>query len=205
VSRDQLEREGGSLYGWRRGWPPPAIQSDLHGSLTYDLAPPPALLAKLANLPESEVLRRLDQENRAFLLLVDGRPAAYGWSAAGPADIGGLSLSFTVPPGERYLWDFVTLPSYRGRALYPLLIQKIVQTQANVAEWFWIGHEPHNDASKRGILKAGFKLAGEFHRLRGGHAVLVRAPEADQELAERAARALGVKLHVPRSTFQVPR
>lgn len=162
--------------------------------MIYDAIPPAALMARLANLPEAEVLRRLDQQNQAFLLRVADRPAAYGWSAAGPAEIGDLSLSFTVPLGERYLWDFVTLPSYRGRALYPLLLSKIIQTQVDEAEWFWIGHEPHNLASRRGILKAGFKLAGDFRRLRGGRAALVKAPKASQELAERAARALGVKM-----------
>jgi GNAT superfamily N-acetyltransferase len=125
---------------------------------------------------------------------VSGEPAAYGWSATGPAEIGGLALSFTVPPAERYLWDFVTLPAYRGRGLYPLLLQEILQRQMVEAEWFWIGHEPDNRASRSGILKAGFRLVGQVWRLRGGELAFARASDDDPELALRAAHALGLRL-----------
>lgn len=160
--------------------------------MEIDADPPARLIAWLAALAEAEVQRRRREDNDVFLLRVGGDPAAYGWSARGPAEIGGLNLRFTVPPGERYLWDFATLPPYRGRGLYPLLLQAILRHQMADAEWFWIGHEPHNDASRRGILKAGFRLAGHVQRRPGGQLVLSGA--ADPDLAHGAARLLGLPL-----------
>ena len=159
--------------------------------MVIDAAPPDGALG---DVPASEVARRLAEGHVPFLLRVGGRLAAYGWSARGPAHIGGLDLTFTVPPGERYLWDFVTLPAYRGRALYPLLLQEILRRQIGEAEWFWIGHEPDNSASGRGILKAGFRPAGRVWRLRDGELAFIGAPEAGPEMAARAARILGLRL-----------
>lgn len=162
--------------------------------MEIDAAPPSRLIAWVAALSEAEVQRRRREDNDVFLLRVNGEPAAYGWSARGPAEIGGLDLRFTVPSGERYLWDFATLPTYRGRGLYPLLLQAILRRQMAEAEWFWIGHEPHNEASRRGILKAGFRLAGHVQRRPDGQLVLSRAAEAEPALARGAARLLGLPL-----------
>lgn len=169
------------------------------GQVTIDTTAPPALLARLADLPESEVVRRLEEGHDPFLMRIDGAPTAYGWSATGPAHIGGLALDLKVPAGERYLWDFVTLPPYRGRGLYPLLLKAIVRQQMGEAEWFWIGHEPHNLASRRGILKAGFRLAGYVWRVPDGQLGFVGAKGASPELTHGAARALGLR-HLPRRT-----
>jgi GNAT superfamily N-acetyltransferase len=147
----------------------------------------------LAELPQPEVRRRVAEGHLPFLLLVDGELAAYGWAATGAAHIGGLDLAFTVPPGERYLWDFLTLPHYRGRGLYPLLLQEILRRQMAEAEWFWIGHEPTNLASRRGILKAGFRLVGHVRRLRDGELAFAGAAAGDPDVARRAARVLGLR------------
>jgi GNAT superfamily N-acetyltransferase len=187
------DRTGGAFYGWRRGWPLPAVASRPGGAVSLDTSPPISLIARLAELDEAEVRRRLARGHHVFLLRVGGEPAAYGWSATGPAEIGGLPWSFTVPSGQRYLWDFVTLPSFRGRGLYPLLLQEIVRRQLDQAEWFWIGHEPDNDASQRGILKAGFRLGGYVLRLPGGELGFIGSPDAAPETTHGAARALGMK------------
>jgi GNAT superfamily N-acetyltransferase len=188
-----LDRPGGSFYGFHRDWPLPALQADPGGQVEVDTIPDVPLLAKLARLDEREVVRRLDEGHQLFLLRVDGAPASYGWSASGPAHIGGLELHLTVPPGERYLWDFVTLPDFRGRGLYPLLLQDIIRRQWQEASWFWIGHETHNEASRRGILKAGFRLAGRVWWLRGGELGFIGAAETQPAVAHGAARALGLK------------
>ena len=201
----ELDKPGGSFYGWRRGWPLPDVNSDPGGEVTLDTSPPPELIARLAALDVAEVRRRLDEGHQLFLLRVDGQPAAYGWSATGPAHIGGLALELTVPDGERYLWDFVTMPEFRGRGLYPLLLQKILLRQSDEAEWFWIGHEPPNDASRRGILKAGFELAGHVWWLKSGELGFIGCEEASPELAHGAARALGLKhLHTAPGQAHAP-
>lgn len=200
-----LDRAGGSFYGWHRDWPLLSVSARPGGAIRVDTSSPVRLLAGLAELPEAEVVRRLDDGHHLFLLLVDQQPAAYGWSATGPAHIGGLALSFTVPRGERYLWDFVTLPEFRGRGLYPLLLQEIVKAQADEAEWFWIGHDPGNSASRSGILKAGFELAGHVWRLGGDELGFIGAKQARPELAHGAARALGLRhLHTGSSDDHPP-
>ena len=147
----------------------------------------------MENLEDSEIERRLNEGNQVFLLRVGGEPAAYGWSASGPAHMGGISLAFEVPPGERYLWDFKTLPAFRGMGLYPLLLQTIMRRQSAEAEWFWIGHAQRNEASRQGILKAGFRLAGQLWRLASGGSMLIGAAEASPEVTHGAAGALGLQ------------
>jgi RimJ/RimL family protein N-acetyltransferase len=161
----------------------------------------------LADLPPAEVERRIAERHRLFLLRVDGVEAAYGWSASESAHIGGIEISLTVPARERYLWDFVTVPEYRGRGLYPMLLQAIIRAQLDEVDWFWIGHEPHNLASRRGILKAGFKLAGHVWRLDGGELGFVGSTGADPLVTHGAARALGLKhLHRrPNETHEATR
>jgi GNAT superfamily N-acetyltransferase len=180
----------------------PELRTDPGGEVSLDLSQPVDLLARLAELPASEVERRLAEGHQLFLLRIDGEAASYGWSASASAHIGGIEISLTVPPRERYLWDFVTLPDFRGRGLYPLLLQLIIRHQLEEAEWFWIGHESHNLASRRGILKAGFKLAGHVWRLGGGELGFVGSTGADPQVTHGAARALGLK-HLHRRPDEV--
>jgi GNAT superfamily N-acetyltransferase len=72
-----------------------------------------------------------------------------------------LDFSFTVPPGNGYLWDFVTLPAWRGRGVYPHLLQEIVRQETEI-ERFWIGYEDRNEVSGRGIARAGFRVVGDL-------------------------------------------
>lgn len=37
---------------------------------------------------------------------------------------------FAVPQADRYLWNFVTLPTYRGRGIYPRLLDAIVDAES---------------------------------------------------------------------------
>jgi RimJ/RimL family protein N-acetyltransferase len=66
---------------------------------------------------------------------------------------------WTLRPCDRGLWDFVTLPNWRGHRIYPRLLQAIVQIEAD-AERFWIGCRADNEASMRGVRAAGFQLIG---------------------------------------------
>ncbi len=183
----------GPFYVWRRGWPLPPVSGRLDGQMVVDSEPPGG---PLGDIPAEDVARRLAKRHTVFRAQLDGALAAYGWSASELAHIGGLDLHFAIPPGHRYLWDFVTMPAYRGRGIYPLLLQEILRRQADEADWFWIGHEPTNDASRRGILKAGFRLAGHVWRLPDGTLAVVGAPDVGPDVARHAARVLGLR-HLP--------
>ncbi|MCC7104886.1 MAG: GNAT family N-acetyltransferase [Chloroflexi bacterium] len=171
--------------------------------MRVDHSPDPALIARLADLEVAEVQRRLDEEHRVYLAYVDDRPATYGWSARRTAHIGGLDIWLWVPPEDRYLWDFVTLRDFRGRGLYPALLAHIIATEAD-ASLFWISHMPGNEASRRGILKAGFEPAGEICETSGGGLAFMGAPAFPSNLVERAARVLGLQLVEADGSIRVP-
>ncbi len=187
--RDRPVRSLGPFYAWRRGWPLPPVAPRLDAPPVIESTAPDG---PLGDIPADEVAGRLAAGHALFAALVNGNLAAYGWSASERAHIGGLDLGFAIPPGERYLWDFVTLAPYRGRGIYPLLLQEILRRQSDVADGFWIGHDPSNDASRRGIVKAGFRVAGHIWRLADGTLAVVGAPDVDATVAHRGAIVLGL-------------
>lgn len=169
---------------WWRGDPLPAVP-DLPGfaarrETDHDL------IGRLTGLLNKTIAARLGSENDLFVGLLDGEPAGYGWLAHRCGGIDELDFSFGLPDGDAYLWDFVTLPVFRGRGVYPHLLQAIV-AQTSGVERFWIGYETRNLASERGIAKAGFHIVGDLDVTAGrvsGFTVDVPGPRAE------AARAL---------------
>ncbi|HET9064972.1 MAG TPA: GNAT family N-acetyltransferase [Gemmatimonadales bacterium] len=127
-----------------------------------------ARMAALQGRTEAEIRMRLDAGHRAYVAEIDGIAAAWGWVATGAATIGELEARFTVAPHERYLWNFLTLPAYRGKGIYPRLIASIVDAEAREAEGFWIAFAPENHASGAGIRKAGFEPVAELSFDPGG-------------------------------------
>lgn len=119
-------------------------------------------MASLQNRTIEEMSSRFAAGHRAYVALVDRKPAAWGWVATSTAAIGELGATLTLNGDERYLWNFVTLPSYRGLGIYPRLLQAIVSAESVEAERFWIGYAPENHASGAGIRKAGFVTAAEM-------------------------------------------
>jgi GNAT superfamily N-acetyltransferase len=151
---------------WWRGDPLP----DLSPLPTFSakLSTDTQLIAQLADLPEHAVDIRFQTENQLYLAFMGDVPAAYGWVAAQEGRIGEIQLFFPITPHNRYLWDFKTLPEWRGRGIYPRLLQFILRQEQSV-ERFWIGYAPDNDSSARGISKAGFQDVGDLV-LSGGRA-----------------------------------
>ncbi len=141
-------------------------------------------LGLVSGLDEREVVARMQGGNVPYLAYLDDEPVACGWSAWRHGQVGELGIDFEIPEGNRYLWDFVTLPQMRGRGIYPSLLQEILMEETPEAERFWIGHAPGNVASGNGILKAGFRVAGEVWIQAGS---LVFVPAGDQERAAAAA------------------
>jgi GNAT superfamily N-acetyltransferase len=149
----------------------------------------PAAMAALQGRSEEEMRRRFDAGHRAYLALWEGAPAAWGWVATRAAEIGELGRVFEIPAGERYLWNFATLPTHRGLGIYPRLLEAIVRAEAAEAEAFWIIYAPENHASGAGIRKAGFRSVAELSFDAAGQPAL---HALEEEGATRAARLLGV-------------
>jgi GNAT superfamily N-acetyltransferase len=119
-------------------------------------------MAMLQGRTVEEITRRFDAGHRAYVARLDGVSAAWGWVATRSANIGELGATFAIPRDERYLWNFVTLPSHRGLGIYPRLLQAIVRAELTDAERFWIAYAPENHASGAGIAKAGFTTLAEM-------------------------------------------
>jgi GNAT superfamily N-acetyltransferase len=119
-------------------------------------------MAALQGRSEAEMAQRLAAGHRAYVAWLDGWPAAWGWVATRGAEIGEMGFSFTIPREERYLWNFVTLASHRGKGIYPRLLDAIVRAESHEAERFWIAYAPENHASGTGIRKAGFTTVAEL-------------------------------------------
>ena len=149
------------------------------------------LLERLTRLSAPEIQRRFQGGHDVYLAFLDEAPAGYGWLARRQGDIDELALSFRMPPGNAYLWDFVTLPDWRGRGVYPHLLQAIVRQEPAV-ERFWIGYAAGNEASGRGIRKAGFEEVGDLV-VRGGRVAGVRIDRPGAR-GQEAVTTLGLPL-----------
>lgn len=126
------------------------------------------LLSKLGDVPESEVLRRLANDNLAYVAIINDEPAAFGWMARGRARLGELNHAFILPLYNRYLWNFRTMLPFRGLGIYPTLLQFMINAEWDKAERFWIIHAPENQASLKGICKAGFQYVGKLYSAQSG-------------------------------------
>ncbi len=150
------------------------------------------LLTRLSGLDAAEIQQRRQGGHQPYAAFWRGQPVAYGWVARRRAVIGELGLNLWLRPGHRYLWDFATLPAYRGRGIYPHLLQEILQRERAEAEFFWIIYAPENGPSKQGIRRAGFKTVGHLSLLADGRTALAAAVRSRRSQA--GAEFLGVPL-----------
>jgi GNAT superfamily N-acetyltransferase len=190
---DRFSQPGDFVGPWYVRWP---------GDVLPVLPPLPGFVAAptnddgtfaaLAGIDRAEVAAHRRAGNWPYLAWLDGEPVALGWSTGTTVAIGELDLAFTLPPGNRYLWGFLTAPAWRGRGIYPRLLQAILRAEGDGIR-AWIGHEPPNDASARGIIKAGFRCVGDVFRTSAGAFVLV--PSGPLDRARAGAALLGATLH----------
>jgi GNAT superfamily N-acetyltransferase len=174
---------------WWRGDHLPALTlvEEFFAAPTEDAA----ILARLAHLEVAEVQRRMGEGHRPYVAWLDQQPVAYGWVATQIAYVGELDLTIALPQADRYLWDFATLPAWRGRGIYPRLLQAILMAEPSAVERFWIIAAPENRASSAGITKAGFTSVAHLSFQHHGQPGLVPMAE-DGRVA-----AAATLLHVP--------
>lgn len=122
----------------------------------------PLLMSTLQKRRVSEMVARFEAGHRAYVAWYDGEAAAFGWVATREASIGELDVRFQLPKRDAYLWNFVTLPEFRGLGIYPRLVDAIVRAESVIADRFWIIYAPENHASGSGIAKAGFTNLAEL-------------------------------------------
>ena len=177
------------LWSWCGGDVLPICESV--SGLTVEESKHVELLSPLMGFPEAAMREQLLLGHRAYLARLGTLPVAVGWSATGEVAVLGGRVILHVPPNNRYLYGFVTHPDWRGRGIYPHLLQAILRTEEQ--EHFWIMHLLGNTPSQRGIHKAGFRVAGRLSFLPTGELGLV-PPPGDSERAQVAEHLLGFPL-----------
>ncbi len=66
-------------------------------------------------------------------------------------------------PGEAYIWDCGTAPTYRRQRLYAALLVHIAdQLRAEGLCRVWIGADEDNVASQQGMVLAGFRPVADL-------------------------------------------
>jgi GNAT superfamily N-acetyltransferase len=179
-----------ALATWWRSDSLPSLPAvaGFHAAIAED----DAVLAQLNRIPLEEVRARRRDGHRPYVACLHGTPVAYGWVATRAASIGELKVTIALPRGDRYLWDFATLPAFQGRGLYPRLLQAILRQEVRQAERFWIIYAPENLPSGAGMRKAGFVAATELSFDTGGQVRLAALGPHERALA--AAKLLGLPL-----------
>lgn len=183
----QLAEQAGLLWTWWRGDPLPPLQPipHLEVSSTWDAH----VLNSLFHVTADELQDWQRNGHQPYIALIDGAPVAVGISGYRHCIFGEPQVAFTVPEGERYLYYCITLPDWRGRGIYPQLLQHIIRSE-QVVERFWIIHQLANVASQRGIAKAGFSIASKVYFLTTRKLVLLADGEAER--ASTGASLLGL-------------
>ena len=75
------------------------------------------LLGTVSGIDAEDVQLRFAEQNHSYLARIDGVVVGCGWVASRTAEIGELGIALALASTERYLWDFVTLPEWRGRRI----------------------------------------------------------------------------------------
>jgi len=177
------------LWCWLRGDALPSCESV--SGLTVEASTHVERLSPLMRIPEAALREQLGLGHRAYLARLLTTPVACGWSAAGAVALFGGRVTLRVPPNHRYLYGFVTHPDWRGRGIYPQVLQAILRGEEQ--KYFWIMHLLENTSSQRGIHKAGFRVAGRVTFLPTSGLGLM-PPPGDSERAQVAETLLGLPL-----------
>lgn len=117
-----------------------------------------------SHIPERYLFQaRLERREQFWTAQLNNRIVSYCWATREPVEIGEIRCRIHPRADEIYFYDAFTFAEYRGRNLYPALLQRMLEHSRNDglrrALIFVISD---NVASIRGVEKAGFK---EFQRV----------------------------------------
>jgi len=109
----------------------------------------------------SEISRRLDRGHWCFLVRFNGRIVHACWAAACPAWIEYLSHRIGARGGDTYLYDALTLPSFRGKKLAPATHAEMMRYFARAGFQRTLAVIlPRNEAAFRYVKKVGWRRNG---------------------------------------------
>jgi GNAT superfamily N-acetyltransferase len=164
VSAESDPRRPGTIWVLDLDRPTPPVAPRCPATMTR-LGPgaAPALAAAMGLPDPAIVLQRFEAGRRCYAAHVEEALAAYGWVSFDDEFISEIRLRIRLAPGEAYIWDCATLPAYRGCRLYTALLAHMVgELRAEGLCRVWIGADQENEASQKGIARAGFQPVADL-------------------------------------------
>ncbi len=109
---------------------------------------------KVLAFPE-EIRLRFERQNTCYGFYLNENLATIGWSSDGYLE---LDRGVVFPcPSQVALFDFLTLPEFRGRGFYTDALRYLINNvQERSVRSIVIAADPNNTSSIKGIWRAGF-------------------------------------------------
>lgn len=164
VSAENDPRRAGVIWALNLDEPTPPITPRIPAAFRLaGLESVSALADAMGPDASAEILKRFETGRRCYTAWLGDKLAAYGWVSFNEEYIGELNLHLTLLPGEAYIWDCATLPSYRQNYLYSALLVYILgELRSEDLCRVWIGADLDNVASQRGIARAGLRPVADL-------------------------------------------
>lgn len=164
VSAENDPRRAGTIWVFDLNQPISIIKPLIN--VTFSLVRPESVAEftdAMGAKASAEIIKRFESGRRCYVAKVENKLAAYGWVSFDEEFIGELNLLLKLLPGEAYIWDCATLPTFRRNLLYSALLTYILK-DLNTEQWHrvWIGADFDNIPSQRGIARAGFNYIADL-------------------------------------------
>jgi CelD/BcsL family acetyltransferase involved in cellulose biosynthesis/GNAT superfamily N-acetyltransferase len=116
----------------------------------------------------SAALSRIVSGSHVYTYVADGRLVHFGWlnPVQKKSFITEVGCEYEYPPNTAVMWDFYTLPSYRGKGLYNRSLRRILADVAAIPriDFVYIAVLAENWPSRNTIEKVGFKYQDSIVR-----------------------------------------
>ncbi|MFC1491199.1 GNAT family N-acetyltransferase [Nitrospinota bacterium] len=102
---------------------------------------------------------RFERGENCFMAIHQGHVVSYIWGSRGKVGVEEITMAVKTAPTEMYLYDAFTLEPWRGKNLYPSVLQRALEFGRDLdLTRSTIFVEARNTPSIRGVTKAGFIL-----------------------------------------------
>jgi len=149
-------------------------------------------------LSHDEFQRRTRQGNEVYGLVVDRRIVSWGWVAGSNTHVSVVhDLYLRVPARTFYIWDCGTEPAFRGRGYFQALLNGILKAHRDTATEALVTVDTGNRASRKALVKAGFKPQFSYISVRVMGSVLFSLALKGRQVTRAQPRFDGLGLQTP--------
>ncbi len=194
VTAENDPRRAGTIWVVNLDEPVPAISPRV--AATFRRVGPdlvPALVSARGGGASAEIFQRFETGRCSYTAWVGDQLASYAWVSFDEEHIGELNLRIRLLPGEVYIWDCATVPTFRRNGLYSALLGYVIgELRAEGLCRAWIGADMDNKPSQQGIARAGFHHVADLvvARVLAMRQVWVQAqPDVPDHIIAEARRA----------------